>query len=144
MTARVKDYSLPLRKALVTKLQGTAALTALVPAARIYGERAPASDLTWPFIRMGSIILTPERHDCYEGATHEVTIHAFSKESQADQIYRIREQVIAALDDADLTILGDGGVTNMVHTASNLIPDPEEANAYHDIHDFMVSVERKL
>lgn len=144
MTAKVKDYSLALRKAVIVRLRATAALTALVPAARIFPERVPGENETWPFIRYGSTILSPQRFDGYEGGTHEITIHAFSDSHKTDEIYGIRREIIAALDEADLTIEDDARATNFIHTLSNLIPDGAEADAYHDIHNFTVSVQEKL
>ncbi len=138
-----KDHSLLLRKGIVNHLKANATLVALVPSARIYGEQPPAEP-AWPFIRYGLPSVTPDRFDCYEGGTHAVTIHAFANGPYTDSILTIRAAIIAALDDASIAITGDAGVTLIRHDLSNLIRDTEEAGAYHDIHQFTVSVSEKV
>jgi hypothetical protein len=139
-----KDHSLILRRGIVSYLKANAGLTALVPASSIYGEQ-PTAQPAWPFVRYGLASVTPARFGCYSGGDHAVTIHSFAKGPGTDSILLIRAAIIAALDDASVPLDSDDGakVTLLSHTLSNLIRDTEEAGAYHDIHNFTVSVLEK-
>lgn len=145
--AKTKDHSLILRKGIVAHLKADAGLTALIPAANIYGEQPPAKP-KWPFIRYGLPVTTPERFDCYVGGEHAVTIHSFAKGPGTDDILDLRAAIIASLDDAEIELPLDtdegAKVTLIAHTLSNLIRDTDEAGAYHDIHNFTVRVSEKV
>lgn len=136
------DHSLILRRGIIAYLKANVGLVALVPASHIYGEQPPAKP-TWPFIRFGLANVTMGRFNCYSGGDHGFAIHAFSMGPGTDEIYRIRAAIISAMDDASIPLDGDAGVTLLRHDISNLIRDTDEADAYHDIHQFKASVFEK-
>lgn len=77
------DLSHDLRRLIVAHLRADAAVTALVPAARIFGEMAYTNDddapqPETPFIRMG----WPDAEDFdatgWSGSSHPFTIHVFA------------------------------------------------------------------
>lgn len=70
------DVVLALQKALIAHLRADVDLTALV-AGRVYDE--PPQIVVLPYVRIGTMILTPERLSC--GADHVVTfgIEVFSR-----------------------------------------------------------------
>lgn len=145
--ATTKDHSLILRKGVVAHLKDHAGVTALVPAERIFGEQPPALP-AWPFIRCGFMQMLPVRLDCYLGGEYPFTLHAFSKANGTDEILAIRAALIDALDGASIALDSDintglAAVCLCRHDLSNLIPDGDEAGAYHDIHNFTVRVMEK-
>lgn len=145
--ATTKDHSLILRKGIVAYLKDHAGVTALVPADRIFGEQPPALP-AWPFIRCGFMQMLPVRLDCYLGGEYPFTLHAFSKANGTDEILTIRAAIIDAMDGASIPLdsalnTGSAAVCLARHDLSNLIPDGDEAGAYHDIHNFTVRVMEK-
>jgi hypothetical protein len=145
--ATTKDHSLILRKGIVAHLRANAGLVALVPASSIYGEQ-PKAIPSWPFIRCGFMRVIPIRLDCYLGGEYPFTLHAFSKSNGTDEILTIRAAIIAAMDGASIDLAnalntGSAAVCLSRHDLSNLIPDGDEAGAYHDIHNFTVRVMEK-
>lgn len=137
-----KDHSLILRRGIVAHLKAYAPLVALVPAAQIHGEQ-PKAKPVWPFIRYGLPSMTLDRFNCYSGGVHAVTLHSFTRGPGTDNAYLVRAAIIEGLDDASITLEGDAGVTLITHSLSNLIRDTDEADVYHDIHQFSVSVLEK-
>lgn len=145
--ATTKDHSLILRKGIVAHQKAYAPLTALIPAASMYGEQ-PKAVPSWPWSRVGFIPMIPVRLDGYVGGSYAITLHTFSKANGTDEILLIRAALIdcfaiskVALD-SDLNT-GAAAVCQFKHDLSNLIPDGDEAGAYHDIHNFTVRVMEK-
>lgn len=115
---------LGLRRAIITHLRADSSVTALVPSARIYGERAPAT-LTWPFVRYGV-------SDAVPGYDITVPISVFSKSDYTDEAAAIGETIGASLDSAVLT-LSDGRKAVLRYVGMRLIPDADETAAWHGI-----------
>lgn len=95
------DLFLPLRKQVVAHLKGYTPLTALVAAARIYGERPDVAEPAWPFIRLG--LAETEGFDAsgLSGSEHPFTIHAFAHGTAGkftDDIQRIVAAIVAAMN----------------------------------------------
>ena len=127
-----QDYSLEVRKQIVAHLIATPALTALVSAARIYGEQPPA-DPDWPFIRYGLGIAGPyEATGPLEGSTHRVTLHAFSHGPYTDAIHAIARQVVAAM----YAFQPVQSLLDMQWAGTQILRDTDEANAYHAVIEF--------
>lgn len=91
-----RDLSLELRRAIVAHLRGYAPLTALVPAARIFGEFATSDD--YPFIRMGYAIVTGYEASCWDGSESDFTIHAFAQGPGTEAVHTIARRVVAAME----------------------------------------------
>lgn len=121
------DPSLAVRGQIIAALKADAALTAIVPAGRIYPAKSPASPV-WPFIRLGSLTATPLRLDCGGGAEVSGIVHSFTKasasvpdpEAQAMTIDSHIARIIEAMDDG---VIGNPQV----------IEDGAEADAYHGL-----------
>jgi hypothetical protein len=130
-----KDPTLPLREAVIQRLRADPDLIALVPEARVYGERSP-SELNWPFVRYGQSLIGQT------GGT--LPIHIFSKQTFTDETAEIADAIVGALDDAALDLGGgrkavlkwpeDGG--------TQIIADAAEADAWHGIVRFEVAIPR--
>ena len=130
--------SLYLRRAVITRLRADVPLTAIVPAARNYGMKTPAT-LIWPFTRYGTPDETAAPVMCWDGSEVAFTIHSFSKDEFEDQCANINEAVVAALNGAVLTMAGDIKAT-LVWLGSQIIPDSAEANAWHGINRFSARI----
>lgn len=121
------------RRGLVTHLKADVPLVAVLPAARIFGEKA-APDVQWPYLRMGEFEAGGEpRHliNC--------NIHVHSKSDFTDECAQILELAELSLDSAVLT-LGDGSRANVSVNSSRIIDDPDERSAWHGILSIEVRV----
>ena len=125
------------RRAALSILKSNAALTAIVPAARIYSQRVPAMP-TWPFIKQGPTQSLPVRASCIRGAIVSFSIHAFAKprlnggvevETAEDYASRIGAAIEAALDNnrADFP----GGTIRFRLNEMQLLQDAGEADSFH-------------
>lgn len=131
--------SLRLRQATVTTLRADAALTAigtppLSEDARIYGRRTPAT-LVWPFVR----VVVADEGPLRKGSEVRVTIHGFSNAKFDDEIETINGAIQARLEDAVLE-LSPSVKAYLVWNASQVVPDADEADAYHGINTFTATI----
>lgn len=129
------DNSLDVQSIIITHLQNYAPLTALVPADSIYGVRPPAEP-SWPFIRYGSGTTRPYEASCWDGTENAITFHAFAEGDDAFAVGEISKQIVAAME--SLTSPDYSFVRN-VWTATNIIPDNNEATNWHSIINFEVT-----
>lgn len=131
------DPSLSVRGKIIAALKTDAALTAIVPAARIYPGKSPASPL-FPFIRVPMLIGTVAELDDGSGSEHAGMIHCFTKlsatvpdpEAQAATINRHIVRIVSQIDD---TPLDDGESLGVHVTQTQVIEDGAEADAYHGV-----------
>lgn len=133
----------PLRDGMIKRLENRAPLTAMVPAARIYGEAQP-SVTDWPFVRYGAPILTPEEASGWTGARHRVTFHVFARGPSMDECAAICAQIVNELDGQDIDLVFPDGVDReatayeLFLQASQIIRDGTED--WHGIVEFNVTV----
>jgi Protein of unknown function (DUF3168) len=92
-----QDLTLELRQAIVAHLRADANVTALVPAARIYGEYA-GIDPEMPFIRCGDQIASSFEATCWDGMESDFNIHVFAQGPANDAVSRISKRVVASMD----------------------------------------------
>jgi hypothetical protein len=105
MTITTIDSTEAARLAIMAALKADAALTAIVPAARIYPARTPAN-LVWPFIKLGAPSDLPLRlSGPYGSQTIIGTVHVFTKASTTSP-------------DAERLKMPDGGYTLLVKSLS--------------------------
>ena len=121
-----RDLSLDLRRAIVAHLRGTAALTALVPAAKIYGEFATSDE--FPFIRMGYAIVTGYEASCWDGSESDFTIDAFAAGPGTAAISEIAKRIVAAMETFNPATVG---MPEYSWEGTQVIPDviPENLHA---------------
>lgn len=138
------DDLLATRRAILTTAKADAALTALVPAARIYPQASPVAEPTWPFIIYGSPSGLPIRAACVNGTEVTVAMHTFAKarmqgssmvETAEDYAARIGAAVVKALD-GKRPDLPDGGYLAILFTGSQLLIDGGETDAFHHVANF--------
>jgi len=133
------DPTIYARQKVIAALKADAALTAIVPAARIYPQKTPDQP-TFPFIRMGALSFVPVRGDGGAGGQVTGAVHCFTKASattpdaevQAATIQRRMAEVIEAMNDIDAS-----GLQLSVHvTGGQLLMDSAEADCFHGLVTF--------
>jgi hypothetical protein len=125
-----RDYSLPLREAIVTHLKDDTIVTTKQPAAQIYGLRQPAQT-AWPFTRYGS----PDSRSVGMGTDSSITLHSFTKGAFEDECAEIVAALVESLD-GKVLVLSGGERAHVTWRDSQIIPDAAEANAWHGLARF--------
>lgn len=132
------DLFLPLRRQVVTHLKAFTALTSLVSASRIYGERPDPAEPEWPFIRLG--LAETEGFDAttLSGSSHLLTIHAFAKGTggkYTDDIQRIA----AAIVDAMKVLEVDEYLVECEWRRTVILPEQDEGK-FHAVVQFAITI----
>lgn len=123
------DQTNALRASLLARMKADAGLTALVPAARIYPSRTPAT-LTWPFIKLGVISDLPYRPSGASGSQELIgTIHVFAKGIDAENQCNAIRCELARVMDAQSAIDG----LHLRYDGGTVMQDGSEADAYHGV-----------
>jgi hypothetical protein len=120
------DLTFQVREAVVAFLRGQGALTAMLPAGRIFGQVQPPNT-PYPFIRFGTPSITPLEYSCQDGVTVTADLHVFSENEL--EAAAIAAEVVAVLNRKRLSI--DGGEMDARWTGSQMLRDPEEADLWH-------------
>jgi hypothetical protein len=133
------DYSLEVRRSIVTHLKAFAPLTGLVSVASIYPEETPAEP-RWPFIRYGVPLVGQFEATGWDGSEQEVTLHAFANGPGMDLASRIAKQVTEAMK--SWTPPAGTGIAAAEWVDTQFLRDgpPEEASKYHAVIRFNVAV----
>ncbi len=121
------------RRAIVAALKADAALTALVPAGRIFGEKSKSN--AWPFVRCSEF----EGGPLYSLAPVAANIHAFSKSAFSDEAHQLIEAIGAALDGTVLE-LADGRRAHVQIASTRVMQDPDESSAWHGVASIAISI----
>jgi len=138
------DDLLATRRAILITAKADAALTALVPATRIYPQVSPVSSPVWPFIIYGSPSGLPIRAACVNGTEVTVALHTFAHarevngavvETAEDYAARIGAVVAKTLDGKRPALPG-GGYLSVLFTGSHLLIDGGETDAFHHVANF--------
>jgi len=140
----VVEDVVPLRNALVKRLEGNAAMTAALGEGSVWGEKQPA-DAPWPFLRYGAPILTTdELSGGLKGGRHRVTIHTFARGPSMDQCAALMKITEAELDGQDVALDFPPEATRsatayeLFLNGAQIIPDgPDD---WHGIQEFDVAV----
>lgn len=138
------DFTLPVRRAILTGVKADAPLTAEVPASSIHPQ-SPLVEPTWPFIKYGASSGIAIRASCVDGNELAGALHGFSRgrhdgtgalvETAEDHAARIGALMAKAIDRRVFT-LDDGRQVKVRWTGSRLLPDGAEPDAYHTIQTF--------
>jgi hypothetical protein len=131
------DPSLSVRGKIIAALKSDAQLTAIVPAARIYPGKSPASP-TFPFIRVPMLIGTVAELDGGSGSEQSGVIHCFTKIATGNpdpeaQAATINRHIVRIVSDIDAVDLGDGESLGIHAVQTQVIEDSSEADACHGI-----------
>jgi hypothetical protein len=139
-----RPNTIPIRRAVLTLAKANAALTAILPATRIYPQTTPATP-TFPFVRTGAPSSVPLRAGCVDGVVADFAMHGFAKdriegdkrvETAEDYTGRLGDALGTALDGQRFTI--PGGSAKIEWTGSQLLMDPVEPGCFHTVQSFRV------
>lgn len=128
------------RRAVLAKLKADTGLTALVPAASMFGQSIPAEvgDPTWPFVKLGASATQRLRAARVNGGSVAVDVHAFARsrkvagvtvETAEDHASRIGAAIETALADQHLTL--DGNEDARIELSDIRLLQDEEPDAFH-------------
>jgi len=141
------DYSLPVRRAVLTALKRNAAMLDLIPASSIYPGVVPTGR-TFPFSRYGSPQTTPFRLSGLNSSSTRFALHGFTGplkqgqtvlETAEDRSWKIAAAFKAVLDDAVLPI--DVGMhAALTWLDTSCLIDGDEVDAWHAVVNFEAQV----
>lgn len=128
------------RRAVLAKLKTDTGLTALVPAASMFGQAIPASvgEPEWPFIKLGPTGTLRLRAARVNGGTVSVDVHAFARDRQVggvtvetaeDHASRIGDAIETALADQHLVL--DGNEDAAISLSDIRLMQDQEPDAFH-------------
>lgn len=125
----------------MARMKAAAGLTALVPAASIYGQTVPAGP-SWPFIKLGVPQTLPRTATCLNGAIITIPVSGFARqreqgglqvETAEDHAGRIGAAIERAIHLKGEAVTVDGQPVRLSYrlTDMRLFPDGDEADAFH-------------
>lgn len=136
-----RDASLYVRRAVASRLKAEAAVAAIV-AARVYGLSPPAGP-TWPFVKMQPPTTTPMRATGLDGSRIAFRVSGFAKGPDEGEAAILADAIAGCLDGLSVPLADapwPARLTDIKWTGTQIIPDPEEASAWHAITSFEATV----
>ncbi len=121
------------RQMILPALKANSAITAIVPAARIYPAKAPSAPV-YPFIRYGQPSFVPHSLSCWKAGTVSGAVHCFV---QTNDTTLDAEAICGDLAEAVADCIG--GLNEGFATSVQIIPDADESDVYHGIVFFDVT-----
>lgn len=98
------DSSAVLRAAIHDALAADASLAAILGGPKIYDE--PPKSAAFPYVTLGEARVSDFSTGSEEGAEHQLTLHAWSREGGHREAHLIAGALLQALDDAPLPLAG--------------------------------------
>ena len=131
------DPTFSVRAKIISALKNDAELNALVPSARVYPAKTPAT-VTWPFIRVPMLTGTVAELDGGSGSDQSGVVHCFTKASTTSpdpevQAATINRHIVRVLSSIDAVDLGQGESMGVHVVQTQILQDPSEADAFHGI-----------
>lgn len=128
------DLTHDIRGKIVAALKADGALTAIVVATRIYPQAQPANP-TWPFIKIGAPISTPQFIDGGDGTQYSAAVHCFTKRTPANpdpeaQAMGINAEVVRVLNAMEGIDIGDGLTLDVIPRQAQVMQDGD-ADSFH-------------
>ena len=133
------SLSLTVRQQNLTALKSYSALSALVPASRIYPEQPP-SEPARPFIRYGLPVMLSYEQQGRAGSNERVSIHAFTQSEGTDELQAIVRQVIACMNSYETSDPPPFNVIEWEWIGVTILRDSADATDYHAVIEFRVTV----
>lgn len=123
------DVALLTREAVVVLLRNTVAVTTLIKAASIFGERVP-DNRTYPYIHVAPPTVQPFRMSCHDGRALVFIAHVFTKGAKMNLASAAGAEIDAVLSERTLLLEGGGKIALSFQTGG-IIPDPQTPDAWH-------------
>ena len=146
----MRDSAPYVRRAVVAAWKASGALTALVPADRVYPPQRPPNP-NWPFVAFGVPVSSPFSASCLDGSRIAVAGHAYA-ETTGEGAATINGDVLcgelaqamidALADPIDLAAYGCPwpAVAHFEWGSTSIIQDGSEADRFHGIVAFEITV----
>lgn len=125
-----RDLRLPLREAVVQRLRASTALTALVPANAIHGERVPARQ-SKPYIALSRSDVEAFDAQGIKGGRVPIRVNVFADGEDSGPINKISATVVDVLDDAQLN-LDEGWCLDVTYVRTASVPTGAETTKWQD------------
>jgi hypothetical protein len=123
----MSDASLQLQGALVAVLRGSVAVTAIVES-RIFDsvprDASGKATAQFPYVTLGEDQVIPDLADCFDGAEHFLTLHAWSRERGYPECKRLGAAISDTLGGIELTI-ADHRVVSLEFDGAQYLRDPD-------------------
>lgn len=126
-----------LRAAIHDALAADGALTALLGGASVYDE--PPKDAAFPYVTLGDARVTDFSTGTEPGEEHSLTLHAWSRQGGHREAHLIAGALLAALDDAPLT-LTDHRLVNLRFALADVRRE-KDGRTYHALVRFRAVTE---
>lgn len=128
-----RDFSLPLRRAVVKALRADGAVSGVV-GSRVHAEQPPEPQAPW--VRVGRITAFPFETSTEGGSEISLTLHAFAPSS--DEAHRLAALIVYALDEKRLPLEAEEGqpepgLTELFWTDTDVMPDTASKADYHAV-----------
>lgn len=142
------DASYELLRAVFDRLKATTAVTALVPAGRIY-DRAPLdaqgkANAAFPYITAGPTSAIPDDVDCIKGEEITIQLDVWSSGSgeaaSTVECRKICDAIKRALHDVDDFVLTTNALVTLQWELTRILPDPNPA-IKHGVVQFTATIE---
>lgn len=108
----MSDAALQVRKAVIDKLKATAAVSDLV-AGQIYTY--PKTNASKPYIRLEGFVARSDKADSYDGSITDFQVSVYTAGPEEKSAMQIAQQVLLAIDGADLTLVDDFRLVEIKH-----------------------------
>jgi Protein of unknown function (DUF3168) len=131
------DAAAALRAAIHDALASDGALTALLGGARVYDETPKSA--AFPYVTLGDARVTDFSTGTEPGEEHALTLHAWSRQGGHREAHLITGALLAALDDAPLT-LTDHHLVNLRFALAD-VKREKDGRTYHAIVRFRAVTE---
>lgn len=115
------------RTTILTALKANSAVTARIPASRLYPAKTP-NPATKPFGRYGTATTEPDRYSCWRGGDVSGAYHVFAGVAAS-----IPDPEAWVGDTVDAIAEAIDGVADCHVVRTQVLPDPEEADVWHGI-----------
>jgi hypothetical protein len=136
------DLTLPLRRGVIAHLKNDPALTALVPAARVYGPEPPPNP-AFPFIRYGLPVTLPFAPSGCDGSAVSGIVHAFAKGPGEDDAAALGAAIAKSLGGAVIDLASQAGFPATAYlqwAGTDILQDAAEAGAWQAAVRFQATI----
>lgn len=115
------------RQTILAALKGATAVTARIPAARLYPAKTPTTPVK-PFGRYGTATSEPDRYSCWRGGDISGAYHVFAGVDTA-----IPDPEAWVGDTVDAIAEAIDAIPDCYVVRTQVLRDPEEADVFHGL-----------
>lgn len=127
-----RDLGVPVRQAIVTRLNAAGSLTRAITEGRAYGPAEPP-DPVWPFVRVDTPLITPDFDGCGDASAYTFRVHGFAIGEDERSAGALGAAISADLDGLEGVLVEDppAYLKDTVWTATQLLRDTAKEDGWH-------------